>query len=289
MLGLNFASGFHRPAALAAASVEKPHAFQSHGPMTSQASLPEPSTSPAPEAGSRTWALRGARAAVSIPGLILVAAFIGYAGLARESGLTLTETLLMSALVWALPSIVVLTGAMASGVGLVPASIAVALASVRLMPMTMALVPNLRVEGRTKRWHLLFASHFVAITAWVFAMRNLPDLPRPARLPFFLGFACTLTSSVSIITGISYVLVEETPPMVAGGLFLLTPVYFLCSLWTAARLSVDKAAMIVGLGLGPVFALVAPEMDLLLTGIVGGCLAYGGTKLARHLDWGREP
>ncbi|NBN77393.1 branched-chain amino acid ABC transporter permease [Microvirga tunisiensis] len=256
--------------------------------MTLPASPSEPAMPSAPEAGARLWALRGARAAVSIPGLILVAAFIGYAGLARESGLTLAETLMMSALVWALPSIVVLTGAMAGGVGLVPAAIAVALASVRLMPMTMALVPILRVEGRTKRWHLLFAAHFVAITAWVFAMRTLPDLPRPARLPFFLGFACTLTGSVTIITGLSYLLVDDMPPMVAGALFLLTPVYFLCSLWTAARLSVDKVAMLVGLGLGPVFALVAPGADLLLTGLVGGCLAYGGTRLARHLGWGRD-
>lgn len=64
---------------------------------------------------------RGARAAVSIPALILTAAFVGYAGLARETGLTLAETLAMTGLIWALPSIVVLTGALSSGMGLIPA------------------------------------------------------------------------------------------------------------------------------------------------------------------------
>ena len=231
---------------------------------------------------AHVWALRGMRAAVSIPALILTAAFVGYAGLARESGLTLDQTLLMTGLVWALPSVVVLTGAMAAGMGLVPAALAVALASVRLMPMTMALMPIVREDGRTPRWLLLIASHFVAVTAWVFAMRNLADLPRPARLPFFLGFGGGLTAFVFCMTGLAYLAVEQMPPMMAGALFMLTPVYFLCSLWGAARVSVDKAAMLAGLLLGPVFFLLSPGFDLLWTGLVGGTLAYGATRIARR-------
>ncbi len=231
---------------------------------------------------AHVWALRGMRAAVSIPALILTAAFVGYAGLARESGLTLGETLAMAGLVWALPSIVVLTGAISAGMGLVPAAIAVALASVRLLPMTMALMPIIRVEGRTRKWQLLVASHFVAVTAWVFAMRHLEDYPREARLPFFLGFGGSLTAFVFCMTGVSYLMVERMPVLLAGALFMLTPVYFLCSLWGAARASADKAAMIAGLALGPLFHLTVPGLDLLWTGLVGGTLAYGVTRLLRR-------
>lgn len=242
--------------------------------------LPEPS-SPEPIRPSG-WMLRGSRAAISIPALILSAAFVGYAGLARESGLSLPETLMLTGLVWALPSIVVLTGAISAGMGMIPAAIAVALASVRLMPMTMALMPLLRVEGKTRRWHLLVSSHFVAVTAWVFAMRNLEALPREGRLPFFFGFGASLTSFVFCVTGASYLLVERMPMMVAGALFMLTPVYFLCSLWGAARVAVDKAALLAGLALGPVFFLSFPGLDLLWTGLVGGTLAYLGTRFARR-------
>lgn len=227
---------------------------------------------------SAYWALRGARAMISIPAMILTAAFVGYAGLARESGLSLGETLAMTGMVWALPSIVVLTGAITGGASLVTAAVAVALASVRLMPMTVALMPILKVEGHTKRWQLLVASHFVAVTAWVYAMRNLPDLPREARLPFFLGFGGGITSFVFVMTGVSYLLIEEMPAIVAGALFLLTPVYFTCSLWGASRLSSDKAAMILGLVLGPIFFVAIPGLDLLWTGLVGGTLAYAGVK-----------
>lgn len=241
--------------------------------------IPKPHDTPEP---ARVWLGRGARAAVSIPAFILTAAFVGYAGLARETGLTLVETLAMTGFVWALPSIVVLTGAISSGMGMIPAGIAVALASVRLMPMTMALMPLVKVPGKTKTWQLLLASHFVAVTAWVFAMKHLPDMPREGRLPFFLGFGGAVTSFVFCMTGVSYLLVESMPGMVAGALFLLTPVYFLCSLWGAARLNADRVAMVAGLLLGPVFFSYLPGLDLLWTGLVGGTIAYIGTRIMRR-------
>ncbi|GGB58652.1 AzlC family protein [Roseibium aquae] len=244
---------------------------------------PQPPSPPADASGcGRVWFFRGARAAISIPALILTAAFVGYAGLARESGLSLAETLAMTGFVWALPSIVVLTGAMTSGMGILPAAFAVALASVRLMPMTMALMPLIKVPGKTRTWQLLVASHFVAVTAWVYAMRNLPDLPKEGRLPFFVGFGAAVSGFVFCMTGIAYVLVDRMPPMVAGALFLLTPVYFLCSLWGAARLLADKAAMIAGLVLGPVFFVLLPGLDLLWTGLAGGTLAYLATRIWRR-------
>jgi predicted branched-subunit amino acid permease len=227
--------------------------------------------------------LLGARSMISIPAMILTAAFVGYAGLARESGLSLSETLMMAGLVWALPSIVVLTGAMTSGASIFTAAIAVTLASVRLMPMTVALMPMLKVEGKTKRWQLLVASHFVAVTAWVYAMKHLPDMPREGRLPFFMGFGGGITSFVFCMTGISYMLIEEMPVVVAAALFLLTPVYFTCSLWGASRLAYDKVAMITGLVFGPFFFLMTPGLDLLWTGLVGGTLAYAGVKIYRRL------
>lgn len=231
---------------------------------------------------ARTWLLRGARAACSMPALILMAAFVGFAGLARGSGLSLPETLVMAGLVWALPSIVVLTGAIGSGLGILPTAIAVALASVRLMPMTMAMIPTVKVPGKTKTWQLLYISHFVAVTAWVFAMHNLPKLPRAARLPFFAGFSTTLTLSVVCVTGVAYLMVDKMPTVIAGGLFLVTPIYFTCSLWGASRLTSDKAAMIIGLLLGPLFYLYMPGLDLLWTGLVGGTLAYLVTRVQRR-------
>ncbi len=231
---------------------------------------------------ARVWFFRGARAIVSLPAVILTAAFVGYAGLARESGLSLSETLMLTGLVWALPSIVVLTGALTSGMGLIPTAIAVALASVRLMPMTVALVPVLREEdGKTARWKLLLASHFVAVTAWVYAMTHLPHIPRAGRLPFFVGFGGTISTFVFCMTAVAYQMVGAMPEPLTAALFLLTPVYFLCSLWGASRLTSEKSAMIAGLVLGPLFYVYLPGLDLLWTGLLGGTLAFAGSRIAR--------
>ena len=212
-------------------------------------------------------------AAISAPVFILMAAFVGFAGLARESGYSLLETVTMTATIWALPSQVVLIGAMGAGASVLAAALAVTLSAVRLLPMIVALVPILR-DPQTPRWQLYLMAHFVAITSWVFAMAKLPDVPRPVRMPYFAGFALTLTVINTTVTGIAYVGIEHLPALIGGALFFLMPLYFLISLWGAARSPIDKLAMVLGLALGPVFFLIAPGFDLMWTGLVGGTIAY---------------
>jgi len=76
------------------------------------------------------------------------------------------------------------------------------------------------------------------------------------------------------IVGICYGLVAAFPPLVAGILFFLTPVYFVSSIWASARHTVVKVAFIIGVIAGPLFAVIEPEFDILYAGIGGGTLAY---------------
>ncbi|WP_374684882.1 AzlC family ABC transporter permease [Mesorhizobium sp. J428] len=86
------------------------------------------------------WFWRGVRTSFSLPGLILCSAFVGFAGLAREAGLSIYEAVFMVTVIWALPAKVVLVGAIMAGNSLPAAAFAVALSSVRLTPMVVALV-----------------------------------------------------------------------------------------------------------------------------------------------------
>ena len=146
--------------------------------------------------------------------------------------------------------------------------------------MTMALAPILRGE-KTSKLVLVLLSHFVAVTAWVEAMVRLPKLPRHARVPFFAGFVVTLSSLNMAATGIGHAIASAVPPMLAAALAFLTPVYFLISLTAAARLGADRAAMLFGLVLGPVFHFALPGLDLMWTGLVGGTAAYLIHRFAR--------
>jgi len=221
----------------------------------------------------RVWFWRGVRAAFSIPGLILSSAFIGFAGLAKAAGLTLWQTVFMVGVVWALPAKVVLVGAILSGSSVLAAAFAVALSSIRLMPMVVALVPEMR-GPKTPRWVLYALSHFVAVTSWVLAMDQLRGLPREMRTTYYAGLGGTLVLANMILTGVVFLLADSFPPIIMAGLLLLTPIYFLTSLWGSARERAGHIAMVLGIVLGPIVHLYAPGFDLLIAGLIGGVGAY---------------
>ena len=227
------------------------------------------------------WFFNGARGISSIPALILMSSFIGFAGFAREAGFSFGETVFMVGTIWALPSHLVLVGGVIAGASTLTIIVSVALASVRLMPMVMAQMPLLKTK-HTSKWTLFFLSHFIAVTSWVFFQERYKDVPKAARVMFFAGFAITLSTTCTILVGITYILAGTFPPILAAALFFLTPIYFLTSLWRTALLLSDKWAMVLGLILGPLFHLILPDVDILLAGGIGGVAAYVIYRVQKH-------
>jgi predicted branched-subunit amino acid permease len=229
-----------------------------------------------------TWYRRGMRHLLTTPAIVLYLSFIGFGGFARESGVEIGHALAMTGLIWALPSQVVLIGGIVSGTGLAAIALAVTLASIRLMPMAVALVPELR-DRDTPSWQLYVLSHVTAITGWVFAMQNVPKLPRYARVPFFAGFGVSLCFINIGVTAIGYSIAGIVPPLAAAALFFMTPLYFLLTLPSAARLLSDRLALVFGILLGPIFAIYVPGSDLVWTGLVGGLSAYAIGRYKRRV------
>ncbi len=243
--------------------------------------MPDSAAKPVPTTSDyRLWFLRGVRTAFSVPMLILMSAFVGFAGLAREAGITLAQVLFMTGMIWALPAKVVLLGAIMTGASLPAAAFAVALSSVRLTPMVVSLVPELRAE-KTRPAVLYFLSHFIAVTSWVLAMENLRLVPRPMRTVWYCGLGSTLVIVNMVVVAVVYTLAGGLPPMLSAALLMLTPLYFLTSLWGSARERASHFAMIFGLVLGPVFHVVTPGFDLMAAGFVGGGAAYLLHRLGR--------
>jgi predicted branched-subunit amino acid permease len=221
----------------------------------------------------RDWFLTGMKGIFSLPAIILMLSFVGFCAFTAQAGIPVEQVVFMTGMVWALPAKVILVSSILGGANLVTAFIAVTLSSIRLMPMVAALVPEIRTE-KTPTWLLLFLSHFVAITAWVFAMERVQSVPRERRIAFFAGFGITLVLANMLLVAVVYQFVAEFPPIVAGCLFFLTPVYFLASIWSSARHPVIYVALVIGLVAGPLFYWLAPEFDILLAGVGGGTLAW---------------
>ncbi|MCQ8782558.1 AzlC family ABC transporter permease [Mangrovibrevibacter kandeliae] len=222
---------------------------------------------------ARHWALLGIKGIVSTPALILTTSFLGFAALARDAGVGLPETAFMTFVVWALPAKIILVGAITAGLSLPAAAIAVALSSLRLMPMVTALMPEIR-GPRTPTRTLLFLSHFVAVTGWVFAMERVKNVPRRHRPLFFGCFAVTLTCLNTLLVALVYNLMGQLPALATGALAFLTPVYFLTSLFGTARELSGRLALLTGMLCLPLAHWLNPEFDLLIAGLAGGVMAH---------------
>ncbi|NKB54102.1 MAG: branched-chain amino acid ABC transporter permease [Rhizobiaceae bacterium] len=228
-----------------------------------------------------SWFTKGAAQLFSLPALILVSAFIGFGGLAREAGISLWQLIFMVPSIWALPSHLILVAGIAAGVPLLAIIPAVALAAVRMLPMTMAFIPEVRMP-RSKTWHLLLISNMIAITAWMHTLQKAPAIPRNGRLPFFVGFAGILMVATTCAAALVHQLAASFPGYVMAALYFLTPIYFATSSWNTSRVPAEKLALVLGFCMGPLFFMVVPQANILFAGVIGGFAAFGFHKFANR-------
>ncbi len=218
--------------------------------------------------------LVGIREAVRLPAWIVGFSLLGVGSLARDAGHPIGAAMLSTVVVWAAPAQLIMYAALASGGLLVAAAIAVAFSAIRLLPMTLAILPYLRRPGQSVVTQLGLA-HLVAATAWIEGMRRLPTMPEEERVPFFVAFALTCMVVSTGMTAAGFLLVGALPRPLAAGILCLTPIYFTVSMTGAARGVGDWLAVGLGLALLPLAQMaVGRDFDILVVGLVGGTAAY---------------
>lgn len=222
----------------------------------------------------------GVRIAISVPGLVMAASFIGFGALVRGLETGLAPGLLTTLFVWALPGQVVLVNMHAQGAALLAVAAAVTLTAVRLLPMVVLVISKVRVEGAA-RWPLYVLSHFIAITIWRIAEDGIDDLTRPKRMPWLMGVGTTLMCGMLVMTCVGYYLAQTLPPLLAACLIFMTPSFFFISLFASAKISMDYVAIAAGAIIGPLANWYDPDLDLLIGGLGGGTLAYILARLVR--------
>ncbi len=239
--------------------------------------LPEPADEDWRAASPRQAFWRGVQVSVTVPGIILFASAAGYGALARDAGFSLVNSIYMMAVFFALPAQVVMLDQIARGGSLWAGALAVTFTGLRLLPMSVVLMPLLR-GPRANRWRYLVAGHYIAVTAWMEGWRRLPQVPASLRIDHFLGIGLGLMLSTLVGTAFGYELAGSVPAVVAAVLLFLTPVYFLLSLIATADGFSDRLAIVLGAMLGPPLYMVAPGFDLLLAGLIGGSIAHVAAK-----------
>jgi predicted branched-subunit amino acid permease len=206
--------------------------------------------------------------------LVLFATYLGIGALAHDTHFSLGWALASTILIWAGPAQIILISTLGSGATAVQAAIAVTLSAIRLFPMVVSVLPLLRTP-RTKRRHLVLAAHFTAVTLWVECYRLLPQVPRERRIAFVHGLGCGLLTVCVTATTLGYELAAKLPQLFAAAILLLTPLAFLLSTARNCRQISDILALAFGIALYPLVAMFHTGVDILISGVGAGSIAYG--------------
>jgi predicted branched-subunit amino acid permease len=224
------------------------------------------------------WGVRSVASTVLT--LVLFATYLGIGALAHDSHFSLGWVLGSTLLVWAGPAQIILISTLGSGATAVQAAIAVTVSAIRLFPMVVSVLPMMRTPD-TKRRQLMLAAHFIAVTLWIECYRLLPQVPRERRIAFTHGLGCGLLAVCLAATTLGYGLAANLPKLFGAAILMLTPLAFLLSTARNCKQVSDVLALVLGIALFPVASMLHTGVDILISGITAGSIAYG-------VHWWRE-
>src|ERR1700681_4120964 len=222
--------------------------------------------------GAFAWGMRSVASTVLT--LVLFATYLGSGALAHDTHFSLAWALASTAFVWAGPAQIILISTLGSGATVVQAAIAVTVSAIRLFPMVVSVLPMMRTP-QTKRRHLVLVAHLTAVTLWVECFRFLPHVPRERRIAFIHGLGVGLLSVCLTATALVYGLAANLPQLFGAAILLLTPLAFLLSTARNCRQFADILALVLGLALFPLASMLHTGVDILISGVSAGTIAYG--------------
>lgn len=223
--------------------------------------------------GTLGWFAHGGRCAISVPGIVLFAGYVGYGGLLHGVGFPFFAGVLSTFFIWALPGQVIMIGGLTTATALPAVALAVALSSIRLLPMVVSIAPLMR-GARRSLWKDLLCAHLVAMTLWVEGQRLLPHVPLNGRTPFVFGFGMMLLAFSMAGTATGFLLAGEVPAPMGAALLFMTPLSFTLLLIRGARDATDWLALGFGMLTAPFVVGMSGGADLMITGFGGGTAAY---------------
>ncbi len=208
----------------------------------------------------------------------------GFGSLVHESDLPLLMAIAATVGIWGLPGQLALVEMHVAGVSSFLVILGVSLANARFLPMVVSFLPVMNVEGSRSRWNFALVQ-MLSINSWAAGLKRFPEIAPNVRRRYYVVFAAICMSAGILGTVVGYLGVGLMPRPIAMGLLFMNPLFF-AVLLVGVQSRTSMIALIVGAPLGVMFHLVASDLDLLLTGVVGGTLAFCLNKrLSRRGSW----
>ncbi len=219
---------------------------------------------------------------LSAPGWGVFAAMTGFGALAGDGGASIAMALALTAGLWSMPGQVAFVELSLTGISALALFLAVTLANVRMLPLTIGTIPLLRTEPRRRPVHFLWAQ-LNSVTSYVQLVDVVDRIEdRRMRSAHFVGF--TLGTYILGMTGtaLGFLMAGRLPVFAVQAMVFITPLYLLM-LVARNRQRMVQMAVVAGCVLVPSAHLVSKDWGLLVGGLAAGTLAFGVSRL-----WGRS-
>lgn len=222
----------------------------------------------------------GFRDCVVAPGWGVFAAMAGFGSIAGEAGETLSRSLILMVGLWSMPGQVAFVELSAEGVLGWTLVIAVTVANLRMLPLTLASIPLLRDKPGITIRHFWLAqinsvTGFVQLTD---AAARIEDRRRLCR--YFEGFCLGTLILGALGTTLGHTAASLLPEQGVRALIFVTPLYLLL-LTGRTRDSMMLSAAALGCIFVPVAHSWSADWGIVLGGLIAGTLAFTVIELRR--------
>lgn len=208
-----------------------------------------------------------------VPSFALFTTMIGFGAIAREAGLDIYVTVATTMFVWGMPGQVAFADLYAAGASGLVIFTAVALANMRMLPMTVSGLPMMHLkEHRLGLWRDVLAAHLLAITGWAQLTAARGKVPPMGVLPYYLGFVSVVFVAANLGTIFGFYLSDIVPNLVIRIAVYVTPLYIVL-LVSGARVWANRFAVLLGAMIGPATYPLLGDWCILAAGIGGGTAA----------------
>lgn len=217
--------------------------------------------------------MRGMLDCLNVPALGLGLTMVGFGAMAQDAGIDLLPAMGITALVWGIAGQVALIEIHAGEGGLLALFVAVSLANLRMLPMSVTGMSAVLAGRRLSFLGRIGIAQTMAISCWTQMMTRSDHVPGPQRLPYYLGFAATLITAGLTGTAIGHQMGRVVPDQVMTIAIFMTPVYLLL-LICGARQWVNRLSVLFGILVGVGFYPLLGDWSVIAAGLLGGTLAF---------------
>ncbi len=207
------------------------------------------------------------------PAIALGCCFIAIGALLKDLGFNIQESVFSTMLTYALPGSLVMAESLLIGSSLLNIFLAVWFVNARLYPMAVSLFPLMMHKNQPK-WKYYFSCHFIAVSAWLIMKSNYEKIEKEHRVDFWIGIGSATWSVAVLGTILGFYFSGYLNKEMMIGLAVVNPIYFMCMMVGASKTLEITLSVVLGVTLGPIFYFFSPEWSILLSGVIGGTIAY---------------